>query len=83
MTEGQIITLIQQALPDARIHAEGEDCNFRISVVSADFEGQSAVKRQQTVLATLRAALASGELHAVSVEALTPEQWQSRLVSLT
>lgn len=83
MTEAQIIALIQQGLPDAQVRAEGEDCNFRVTVVSTQFEGLSPVKRQQAVLSTLRAALASGELHAVSIEALTPEQWQSRLVSLT
>jgi acid stress-induced BolA-like protein IbaG/YrbA len=38
----------------------------------------SAVKRHQTVYATLQAQIASGELHALTIKAYTPKEWKSR-----
>lgn len=79
MDRQQVIELIQQAVPNAAdIQVEGADCDFTALVLSETFAGVSAVKRQQQVLAQFTDVLASGELHAISVKALTPEEWQAK-----
>jgi monothiol glutaredoxin len=47
-------------------------------VISSQFVDLSLVKKQQLVLATLKEPLASGKLHAVSVKAYTPDEWQEK-----
>jgi len=80
-TEGlsttEVAQLVQQGIPDAQVIVDGAGCDLLISVVSEQFGDLSIVKKQQLVLATLKDPLASGKLHAVSVKAYTPEEWQS------
>lgn len=81
ITPDEVEHLIKQDYPDAEIDISGEGCDLAITVVSQRFEGQSMVKQQQGVMATLTEALSSGRLHAVTIKAYTPTQWQERLVN--
>lgn len=69
--------LVQQGMPDATVLVDGEGCDLLISVVSEQFIDLALVKKQQLVMATLKEPLASGKLHAVSVKAYTPDEWQA------
>ncbi|NOY63631.1 MAG: BolA/IbaG family iron-sulfur metabolism protein [Gammaproteobacteria bacterium] len=71
-------TLIQQAISDAQITVEGEGCSFSVQVVSATFDDMSLVQRQRAVMGAVKAQLASGELHAISVSAMTPQEAQQQ-----
>ncbi|MGR9106661.1 MAG: BolA family protein [Gammaproteobacteria bacterium] len=75
MNPNKIETLIKNVLPDAEVMVEGEGCSFAVTVVSARFEGCSLLKKQQMVLDSVKEPLATGELHAISVKAYTPQQW--------
>jgi monothiol glutaredoxin, Grx4 family len=75
LTADQVAQLVQQGVDDAKVIVEGEGCDLLITVVSAQFNELTAVKKQQLVLATLKEPLASGKLHAVSVKAYTPDEW--------
>jgi len=55
--------------------APGSETHFRLLIVSSVFEGLSAVKRQQHIYRLLADELA-GEVHALTMQTLTPEQWQ-------
>lgn len=77
LTVSEIEQLIKKDISDAQVIVEGEGCDLVITVVSEQFTDLSLVKQQQLVLATLKEPLASGKLHAVSVNAHTPEEWQS------
>ncbi len=55
----------------------GRESHFKVVIVSAVFSGQSLVQRHRSVNATLAEELQGG-VHALSIEALTPEQWLSR-----
>ncbi|HCP47289.1 MAG TPA: BolA family transcriptional regulator [Deltaproteobacteria bacterium] len=55
----------------------GSESHFKVVVVSQQFADESLVKRHRMVHTALRSELDAG-LHALSVEALTPEQWQAR-----
>lgn len=51
--------------------------HFRATIVSAQFEGVRPVQRQRLVFAAL-GDLMQTDIHALSMETLTPEQWQAR-----
>lgn len=61
-------------IPDAQVMVEGEDCSFTVTVVSEQFKGKLPVARQKMVMAPFKDALATGELHALSVKAVTPDE---------
>ena len=74
----EVAQFVQQGLSDAEVMIDGEGCDLLITVISSQFVDLSLVKKQQLVLATLKEPLASGKLHAVSVKAYTPEEWQDK-----
>jgi BolA family transcriptional regulator, general stress-responsive regulator len=49
------------------------ETHFAVTIVSADFAGQTRIVRQRLVYATLAAELAAG-VHALSLTTLTPEE---------
>jgi len=77
LTSFDVEQLVQQGIPDAKVLVEGEGCDLLITVVSEQFIDLALVKKQQLVMATLKEPLASGKLHAVSVKAYTPAEWQA------
>lgn len=59
------------------LHVDGDGAHFAAVIVSAQFAGLNRVKRQQLVNAVLKAYFDSGELHALSMQTLTPEEWSA------
>ena len=55
----------------------GSETHFKVVVVAAAFAGEPLVARHRRVHALLADELRAG-VHALSIEALTPEQWQAR-----
>lgn len=49
----------------------------QVLVIAEAFDGLSRVKRQQAVYACLNEYIADGRLHAVSIVAKTPAEWQA------
>ncbi|MDP2904290.1 MAG: Grx4 family monothiol glutaredoxin, partial [Methylovulum sp.] len=78
LTVAEVGQLVKQGISDAAVIVDGAGCDLVITVISTEFADLSLVKKQQAVLATLKAPLASGKLHAVSVLAYTPEEWQAK-----
>lgn len=77
LSAAEVSQLVQQGIPGAQVIVDGAGCDLLLSVVSEQFSDLTIVKKQQLVLATLKDQLASGKLHAVSVKAYTPEEWQA------
>ena len=71
----QTIThLIQQGLPDAVVHVQGDDgVHFEALVISPAFAGKLPLARHRMVYATLGERM-GGEIHALSLRTLTPEE---------
>ncbi|WP_295428249.1 BolA/IbaG family iron-sulfur metabolism protein [uncultured Thiodictyon sp.] len=69
-----IATLIRAGMPDAAVQVTGDGSHFEAVVVSAAFAGLTPLKKQRLVMDTVREQLASGELHALSIKALTPAE---------
>ena len=81
LTAQEVEQLVQQGIPDAKVLVEGIGCDLVIIVISEQFTDLALVKKQQLVLATLKAPLASGKLHAVSVKTHTPDEWLNQQLS--
>ena len=78
MTPEEIGQLIREHLPGAEVVVSSDDnTHFETRVIASAFEGQRALKRHQMVYAAL-GDLMGGEVHALSIEALTPAEWQER-----
>ncbi|XP_060614481.2 bolA-like protein 1 [Anolis sagrei] len=62
---------------DSHMHAvpRGSETHFRVMVASRRFEGLSLIHRHRLVNDILREEL-SGPVHALSIQAKTPEQWE-------
>ena len=71
MTEQEICALIEQGIPGASVSVGGDGYHIEIEVVSDAFAGETRVRRQQRVYATLAQAIRSGALHAVNIRAVT------------
>ena len=74
MNPDELIARIQQAIPDASVQPSGEGCSFNVQVVSASFADESLIKRHRRVMATLNDLIASGALHAVTLQTYTPDE---------
>jgi BolA protein len=60
---------------------DGAESHFKVVIVSQCFNGQSNVKRHQSVYATLALELQSG-IHALSIHTYLPIEWkEQQLVS--
>lgn len=66
--------LIEQGLPGAQVRVTGEDgVHFEATVVSDAFRGKLPLARHRMVYATLGDRM-GGEIHALSLKALTPDE---------
>lgn len=77
MTPEELKSMLETGLENAEVQAEGDGSHFSVIVVTEQFAGMRAVKRQQTVYAVLGDKITSGEVHALSIKAYTPEEWQT------
>lgn len=55
----------------------GSESHFKVVAVSEVFAGQNVVARHRVVYGALAEEMAGG-IHALSIEAYTPEEWQAR-----
>jgi acid stress-induced BolA-like protein IbaG/YrbA len=75
MQPEEIKRLIEAGLSGSEAHVEGDGAHFLACVVSPEFAGKSRLEKQQIVYDTVRAQLLDGTLHALSVKAFTPQEW--------
>lgn len=75
MENSQVEALIKAGLPNAEVKVSGDGRHFEVEVVSPAFEGKSLIQRHRMVMDTVKAQVASDELHALSIKsARTPEE---------
>jgi acid stress-induced BolA-like protein IbaG/YrbA len=78
MSPERVAELIRAGLPGATVHVESDDnTHFASRVVAPQFAGKRPIARHQLVYATL-GELMGREIHALSIEALTPEEFAGR-----
>ncbi|HKU89719.1 MAG TPA: BolA/IbaG family iron-sulfur metabolism protein [Steroidobacteraceae bacterium] len=74
ITPERVADMIRAGLPGATVLVESDDnTHFASRIVSSQFAGLRPIARHQLVYKTL-GALVGREIHALSIEALTPEE---------
>jgi acid stress-induced BolA-like protein IbaG/YrbA len=74
ITPDRVAQMIRAGLPDANVQVESDDnTHFAARIVAPQFVGLRPIARHQLVYKTL-GALVGREIHALSIEALTPEE---------
>lgn len=68
--------LLSTGLPCEHLAVEGDGEHFYATIVTAEFEGLSRIKRHQRVYAVLGERMRA-EIHALSMKTLTPAEWQA------
>ncbi len=69
-----VTKLIQQGIPDAEVSVDGDGYKYEATVISSRFEGLNTLKRHQAVYAAVDSAISSGDLHALTIHAKTPDE---------
>ena len=78
MTPTEIEQLISAGLPDCQVTVSSDDnTHFEAVVISSGFAGKRPLQRHQMVYRTL-GELMGGEIHALSIQAVTPEEQAGR-----
>ena len=78
MNADDLIDFLQPHFPEAFIQAANQGNKFDVRVVDASFEGKRMVQRQQSVYALVNGFIASGDIHAMNIQALTPQEWEAQ-----
>jgi acid stress-induced BolA-like protein IbaG/YrbA len=78
MTPQQITALIQAALPRAQIEVRSDDnTHFSARLIGSEFEGLRPLARHQLIYQALGERMGR-EIHALTIEAFTPQEWAAR-----
>ena len=73
-----VADLIRAGMPGATVQVQSEDnTHFGALVVAAEFAGKRPIGRHQLIYKTLGEQMGR-EIHALSIEALTPEEHAAR-----
>jgi len=70
MNAEEIKNLLEAGIPGAEVQVQGDGSKYQVIVVSERFA------KQQLVYGPLNEHIASGAIHAVSMQTLTPEEWR-------
>lgn len=78
MTAERLEQLIAAGLPCSHLAVEGDGQHWAATVVSEQFEGKRLIARHKMVYATLGDKIDTNEVHALSIKAYTPTEWQQQ-----
>jgi acid stress-induced BolA-like protein IbaG/YrbA len=73
-TPEQVRQFIEAGLPCTHLQMEGDGQHFFATIVSAEFEGLSRIRRHQRVYAALGERMRE-QIHALSMKTLTPAEF--------
>jgi len=76
ITPEQIKQYIEQGMPCQHVEVSGDGHHFEAVIVSTEFQGLTRVRQHQRVYQALGDRM-KAEIHALSMQTLTPEQWKS------
>jgi acid stress-induced BolA-like protein IbaG/YrbA len=77
VTPESIRQSIEAGIACSHVEVAGDGQHWEAVIVARAFEGLSRVKQHQLVYAALGDRMRE-EVHALSMQTLTPEQWESR-----
>ena len=75
MTSDELSSIIRAGLVCEYIEVDGDGRHWQALIVSPEFEGKRTIQRHQRVFATVGAKMRTDEVHALSMNTLTPAEW--------
>jgi len=66
--------VVRAKFPNAHVEVRGGDGRYEVIIVSEEFRDLSRVKRQQLVYGCLTDYIKDGLVHAVTIQAKTPDE---------
>jgi len=78
MNAEQLQSIVAESISAESILASGEGGKFEVEISSDLFTGLNTLKRHQMVYKAVNEFISSGELHALTIKAYTPEEYQQR-----
>lgn len=75
-TPDEVRSYIAAGLPCSHLEVEGDGRHFYATIVSAEFEGLSRVRRHQRVYLALGERMKE-QIHALSMKTLTPTEYEA------
>ena len=76
MDTNEIKQVLMEKLSMDEVIVNGDGSHFQVIAVGSLFDGMSRVKQQQAVYAPLMEYIADNRIHALSIKAYTPAQWE-------
>ncbi|MFC0117762.1 BolA family protein [Pseudoalteromonas xiamenensis] len=76
METTQVEALLREKLALSEVIVKANGNHYEVIAVGECFDGLSRVKKQQLVYGPLMQTIADGTIHAVSIKAYTPTEWQ-------
>ncbi|EUD05406.1 BolA family iron metabolism protein IbaG [Providencia alcalifaciens] len=76
MDTNEIKQVLMEKLSLDEVIVNGDGSHFQVIAVGNLFDGMSRVKQQQAVYAPLMEYIADNRIHALSIKAYTPAQWE-------
>lgn len=74
MDESEIRQVLESGLGDCELQLQADGNKLMLLVTASAFDGLTRVKRQQLVYNLLGDRIESGEIHAVSMKCMTPDE---------
>lgn len=72
-----IANLIKSGVPDCEVEVDGDGTHFTAVIVSDVFAGKNMVQQHQVVYKALGGRMGT-DIHALSIQTYTPEQWKKK-----
>ena len=77
MNPEEIKHMIESNLPNSSAMVSGDGRHFEAIVICAKFEGMNSLARQRAVYSSLGDNIHNGNIHALSIKAKTPIEWDN------
>lgn len=78
MENSEIKKLLEEGLVCQHVEVEGDGYHYQVRIISEAFQDLNKVKRNQKVYQILGNYIQNGQLHALTINALTPKEWEGR-----
>ena len=66
--------ILEHRFKDAQIEVSGSESKFEARIISSEFESLKTIDRHKLVYQSLDSYIKSGEIHAISLKTLTPNE---------
>lgn len=78
MNADDLIALLRPHFTNAHIQAVNQGNKFEVLIVDDSFAGKRLVQRQQLVYAIVNPFIQSGQMHALTIHALTFDEYEAK-----